>query len=51
MEAPLYPLGRNAQSDSPQALARLDQALALAAPEGYVRIFLDEGGFILLPFP
>jgi LuxR family maltose regulon positive regulatory protein len=29
--------------DTPQAMAMLERALALAEPEGYVRIFVDEG--------
>jgi LuxR family transcriptional regulator, maltose regulon positive regulatory protein len=32
-----------AQGDIPAALAPLQQALAMAEPEGYVRIFVDEG--------
>lgn len=32
-----------AQQDSVGALATLERALTIAAPEGYVRIFLDEG--------
>ena len=32
-----------AQDNIPQALAPLERALALAEPEGYVRIFVDEG--------
>jgi LuxR family maltose regulon positive regulatory protein len=32
-----------AQSNQPQALAALERALVLAEPEGYLRIFLDEG--------
>ncbi|MBN1120782.1 MAG: helix-turn-helix transcriptional regulator [Anaerolineae bacterium] len=31
------------QGDTPAAMADLDQALALAEPGGYVRVFLDEG--------
>jgi LuxR family maltose regulon positive regulatory protein len=31
------------QSDRASALERLEHALALAEPEGYVRVFLDEG--------
>jgi LuxR family maltose regulon positive regulatory protein len=34
---------RTAHTDTAEALALLKQALALAEPEGYVRIFLDEG--------
>ena len=32
-----------AQGDSTQALAALERALSLAEPEGYVRVFVDEG--------
>jgi LuxR family maltose regulon positive regulatory protein len=32
-----------AQGNRPQALAALEHALALAEPEGYLRIFVDEG--------
>ena len=32
-----------ARGDLPAALAPLDRALAIAEPEGYVRIFVDEG--------
>jgi LuxR family transcriptional regulator, maltose regulon positive regulatory protein len=32
-----------AQGTQPQALAVLEQALSLAEPEGYLRIFVDEG--------
>ena len=32
-----------AQGNRPQALAALERALTLAEPEGYVRIFVDEG--------
>jgi LuxR family maltose regulon positive regulatory protein len=31
------------QGDLPAALAPLERALALAEPEGYVRLFVDEG--------
>ena len=37
-------LAHEAQGDIPPALASLERALALAEPEGYVRIFVDEGG-------
>ncbi len=36
-------LANEAQGNHPQALAALERALALAEPEGYVRIFVDEG--------
>ena len=36
-------LARAAGGDQPGALAALAEALALAAPEGYVRVFVDEG--------
>ena len=36
-------LSHEAQGNRPQALAALERALALAEPEGYVRIFVDEG--------
>ena len=36
-------LAHEAQDHRPQALAALERALALAEPEGYVRIFVDEG--------
>jgi LuxR family maltose regulon positive regulatory protein len=39
----LQALGRQAQGDVRAALAPLERALALAEPEGYVRIFVDEG--------
>ena len=39
----LQALTRRAQGELPTALALLERAMALAAPEGYVRIFLDEG--------
>jgi len=31
------------QGDVPSALASLERAQALAEPEGYIRIFVDEG--------
>ena len=36
-------IASQAQKDIPKALERLKRALALAEPEGYVRIFVDEG--------
>ncbi len=36
-------LAHEVQGNRPQALAALERALALAEPEGYVRIFVDEG--------
>jgi LuxR family maltose regulon positive regulatory protein len=36
-------LAHEAQGNRPQALAMLEQALALAEPECYLRVFLDEG--------
>jgi LuxR family transcriptional regulator, maltose regulon positive regulatory protein len=39
----LQALGRQARGDIPVALASLDRALTLAEPEGYVRIFVDQG--------
>ena len=39
----LQALARQARGDIPAALAALQRALTLAEPEGYVRIFVDEG--------
>jgi LuxR family transcriptional regulator, maltose regulon positive regulatory protein len=39
----LQALAHEAQGDSPTALVPLERALSLAEPEGYVRIFVDEG--------
>ncbi len=36
-------LARHAAGDSPAAFAALDAAIRIAEPEGYVRVFLDEG--------
>jgi LuxR family maltose regulon positive regulatory protein len=39
----LQALARQAQGDMPAASILLERALTLAEPEGYVRLFLDEG--------
>jgi LuxR family maltose regulon positive regulatory protein len=39
----LLAIAHEAQSNIPQGLAFLERALALAEPEGYIRIFVDEG--------
>ncbi len=39
----LQALNFKAQNDSPQAFASLERALTLAEPQGYLRIFVDEG--------
>ena len=39
----LQALAHEAQGDTPLALVPLERALTLAEPEGYVRIFADEG--------
>ena len=39
----LQALAHQAQGDIPAALLPLERALTLAEPEGYVRMFLDEG--------
>ncbi|MBI1279219.1 MAG: helix-turn-helix transcriptional regulator [Anaerolineaceae bacterium] len=39
----LLALAHHMQGETPAALAALEDALTLAKPEGYVRIFLDEG--------
>ena len=39
----LQALAHEAQGDSPSALVPLERALTLAEPEGYVRVFVDEG--------
>jgi LuxR family maltose regulon positive regulatory protein len=42
----LQALAHQMQADLPAALASLERALKLAEPEGYMRIFLDEGSSI-----
>ena len=39
----LLALAHAAQGDIPLALVSLERALTLAEPEGYVRLFVDEG--------
>jgi LuxR family maltose regulon positive regulatory protein len=39
----LHALACHAQSNLPRALASLERALALAEPEGYIQVFVDEG--------
>ena len=39
----LQALAHHAQAERGQAFMMLEQALRLAAPEGYVRVFVDEG--------
>ena len=39
----LQALAHEAQGNTPLALASLERALVLAEPEGYIRIFVDEG--------
>jgi LuxR family maltose regulon positive regulatory protein len=39
----LQALAHHAQGDIPAALVPLERALTLAEPEGYIRMFLDEG--------
>ena len=39
----LQALAQHAQGDIPPALVSLERALTLAEPEGYVRLFVDEG--------
>jgi len=39
----LQALAHQAQGDTSSALAPLERALSLAEPEGYVRVFVDEG--------
>jgi LuxR family transcriptional regulator, maltose regulon positive regulatory protein len=43
----LQAIAYHAQGDLPAALLSLQHALALAEPEGYVRMFLDEGSSML----
>ena len=43
----LQAMAYHARGDLPAALLALQRALALAEPEGYVRIFLDEGSIML----
>jgi LuxR family maltose regulon positive regulatory protein len=43
----LQAIAYHAQGDRPAALLPLRHALALAEPEGYVRMFLDEGSSML----
>jgi LuxR family maltose regulon positive regulatory protein len=43
----LQAIAYHAQGDLPAALLPLQQALTLAEPEGYVRMFLDEGSSML----
>jgi LuxR family maltose regulon positive regulatory protein len=40
-------LAHQAQRDQTSALSTLEQALVLAAPEGYIRLFVDEGATML----
>ncbi len=40
-------LAQDAQSDRASALSTLERALLLAEPEGYIRLFVDEGAPIL----
>jgi LuxR family transcriptional regulator, maltose regulon positive regulatory protein len=44
----LQALAYQARGDLPRALAELERALTLAEPEGYVRVFLDEGDALRL---
>jgi LuxR family maltose regulon positive regulatory protein len=39
----LQAIARQAQGDTPSAITSLERALTLAEPEGYVRLFVDEG--------
>ncbi len=42
----LSALARQGLGQTKQALASLDSALDLAAPQGYVRLFIDEGSYL-----
>jgi LuxR family maltose regulon positive regulatory protein len=42
----LQALAHEAQGNIPSALAPLERALTLAEPEGYVRVFVDEGSLM-----
>jgi LuxR family maltose regulon positive regulatory protein len=44
----LQALAHQAQGDTRNSLDRLERALTLAEPEGYARIFLDEGADVVL---
>jgi len=44
----LQALAYQAQNDLPRALESLEHALTLAEPEGYVRLFVDEGQSMML---
>ncbi|SOD74888.1 LuxR family maltose regulon positive regulatory protein [Jatrophihabitans sp. GAS493] len=44
----LQAIAHQAMQDLPTALLRLEQALSLAEPEGYVRVFADEGASMTL---
>lgn len=41
--AALQALAYHALGDLPSAMARLERAMSLAKPEGYIRLFVDEG--------
>jgi LuxR family maltose regulon positive regulatory protein len=45
----LLALAQQAQGQEVDARASLERALALAVPEGYVRVFLDEGPALVAP--
>ncbi|GAA4974987.1 LuxR C-terminal-related transcriptional regulator [Kineococcus glutinatus] len=45
----VHALAASAAGDGPSALAHLARAVALAEPEGYVRVFADEGAALLGP--